>query len=254
MQERDGRWDAQRPGGAVGGAGVIAGQLGPPGLQHFRRDRLGRLRVVRQVGEIPDQGRGILAGGDDRAAIGRERDGVYRRRGAPRTDAPRGPWRGPRRGPSAAALDHQADARNRPSGEKARQSRWSPCDFDRGDLLARGKLPDSVRPIVRSVPGDWTRGPHVPRNRPSGESVARSWQLDHRTARRTSRPVAISQIRTPSGSAVRMLLAIGRIEDGAETHEAVLLRILMPERDQDACPRPASQTRPSDATVLPSGE
>ena len=131
VQEGDGRRDAQRPQRAVAGAGIRAGQLVPMSLERSAGEQcLGR-PVGLEFGQIPDQGRGVLAGCDDRTAVGHEGHGVDGAAMArePSQLATRGEVPDVDRRAAAFPRRPPADASNRPSREKAKGRRWSSSPF-----------------------------------------------------------------------------------------------------------------------------
>ena len=199
----------------VGGAGVVAGQRVPMGLERLGIRSFVARHLAPQVGDVPDQGRGILAAGDERVAIGCEGDGIDRTHGVLRVGATPGRWRGPKtrmirscgcgselllRGPTPARGQQSAVGREGQVPARALLPR------QRRDLLTRVQLPEPDRRVCFSPPPRRIRrrSPQVARNRESAERAARvsaerlrgsSGLGSIRMAGRASRPEPRSQMR-----------------------------------------------------------
>ena len=213
-QEGDGRRDAQRPGGAVGGAGVVAGELVPPGFQPSAvigwaaagwsdRSETSQTRAVpSSLAETTERPSGVKAT-------------ALTPPDAPRNGVARGPWRGPR--PDGRVVVDRLlplpEASNRPSGEKARPRSALLMPFERRDLSPGGQLPDRRMADRSSDHGVDALRPPRARNRPSGERATRSKWIGSDDPPHLL-PEAMSQIRTPSFSAVMICFPSGEKKMG----------------------------------------
>src|SRR5262249_41104488 len=134
-----------------------AGEVVPEGLEPFAGDRcLGR-SVAPEVGHIPDQGRAIVAGRDDRAAVGRECDGVdgaaMAREPAPLATGGEVPDVDRRAAGLSSAADDRGEETSIAGEREGAAIDLSTDRFEARHLLAGREFPEDDRRIERASSG-----------------------------------------------------------------------------------------------------